>query len=388
MTPTRTTGLFLITLLLAACHQQPQPSANQPPPAQPRIDESGIIHFPAGSPLLERIHVREVSMQRVALEEVVAPGKVEANPNRISRLTLPVAGRVLRVMVGIGDTVTQGQPLFAVESPEVGAAISAFRQAQARLGQAKASLLKAESDQSRIQDLYAGRAVAQKEVVNAQAMLAQAKADVEQAQAASEEGLKRLQIFNLKPNDSTQEITVRAPLPGKVLEIAVAAGEYRTDTSASVMTIADLSNVVMAADVAESDIRLFSIGESVSIRINAYPQEQLTGKVARIADTVDAATRTIPVRVLLPNPNGHFRPEMFGEIHHQENFQTVPLVPAGSIVQSDRRSLAYRERSRGEFEPVPVTFGKQKDGQIPVTSGLKAGDRVVVDGAMLLRGSR
>lgn len=375
-------------ILMSGCGKAPDPQAKQAAPSQPRIDQDGAIHFPADSAQLERIRVQEVTMERVALEEVIAPGKIEANPNRISRVTMPVAGRVLRVMVGIGDTVAQGQPLVAIESPEVGAATSSYRQAQARLGQARASLLKAESDQSRVADLYAGRAAAQKDVVNAQAVLAQAKADVEQSQAASEEALRRLQIFSLKPGDSTQEITVRAPLPGKVLEIAVAAGEYRTDTSTSLMTIADLSSVFMAADVPESQIRLFTVGEGVSIQVAAYPKEEISGHVVRIADVVDAATRTIRVRAMLANPSGRFRPEMFGEIRHLENYQNVPVISAGAIVQSDKRSITFRERSGGIFEPVTVTFGKQKDGRVPVTSGLKAGDRVVVDGTMLLRGSR
>lgn len=380
--------VIVAAVLLVGCNRDDDPVARQPASAEPSVDKSGVIHFPPDSPQLERIRVQEVEMAHVPLEEVIAPGKIEANPNRIARVTLPVAGRVSRVMVGIGDTVTQGQPLFTIDSPEVGAAISSYRQAQARLGQARASLLKAESDHSRVQDLFAGRAVAQKEVVTAQTMLAEAKADVEQAQATSEEALKRLQIFDLKPGDSTQEITVRAPLPGKVLEIAVAAGEYRTDTSAPLVTIADLSNVFMAADVPESVIRLFTVGEAVSIRMAAYPQEEIPGKVIQIADTVDAATRTIRVRAMLPNPAGRFRPEMFGEIRHEENFQTVPIVPAGAVVQSDMRSIVYRERSPGVYEPVTVTFGKQKDGRVPVTAGLKAGDRVVVDGTMLLRGSR
>jgi cobalt-zinc-cadmium efflux system membrane fusion protein len=383
-----TCAAILAIALLGGCSHPPDPQPKQPAPAQPRTDEAGAIHFPPDSPQLRRIQVQEVSVQRVPLEEVIAPGKIEANPNRISRITLPVAGRVLRVMVGIGDSVSQGQPLLTIESPEVGAAISAYRQAQARLGQAKAALLKAESDLTRVQDLYAGRAIAQKEVLNAQAILAQAKADVEQAQAAGDEALRRIQIFNLKPGDSTQEITVRAPLPGKVLEIAVAAGEYRTDTSASLMTIADLGTVFMAADVPESVIRLFTVGEAVAIRIAAYPQEEISGRVVRIADTVDAATRTIRVRAMLSNLAGRFRPEMFGEIRHEENFQIVPVVPAGAIVQSDQRSVAFRMQGPGVFEPVTVTFGKQRDGRVPVTSGLKAGDRIVVDGAMLLRGGR
>lgn len=118
-----------------------------------------------------------------------------------------------------------GQPLLAAESPDVGAAAAAYRRPQA-------SQLKAEAGQSRIRDLYTGRAVAQKEVVNAEAMLAQAKSAVEQAKTTGEEALQRLRIFNLKPDNSVQAVTVRTPLPGKVLDIAVSAGKYRTDTNA------------------------------------------------------------------------------------------------------------------------------------------------------------
>ena len=155
------------SLCWAGCSRAPDPQAKQRRlQLSPGSIDRGAIHLPADSPQLERIRVQEVTMERVALEEVIAPGKIEANPNRISRVTLPVAGRVLRVMVGIGDSVTQGQPLLAIESPEVGAATSAYRQAQARLGQAKAVAARRRNPICPAsQDLYAGRAVAQKEVV-------------------------------------------------------------------------------------------------------------------------------------------------------------------------------------------------------------------------------
>ena len=383
-------GILLLTSCTSGCRRDAAAlDTKRAPTGDPVTDESGVTRFPPGSAQLARIKVQEVRVERIPLEEIIAPGKIEANPNRISRVTLPIPGRVLRVMVGIGDAVSQRQPLLALESPEVGAAISTYRQAQAKIGQAKAALLKAESDLSRVQDLYAGRAIAQKEVVSAQAILAQAKSDLEQAQAAGEESARRLEIFQIKPGGpSSQEVIVPAPLPGKILEISVAAGEYRTDTNAPVLTIADLSTVYMAADVPENAIRLFTVGESVFIRLAAFPQEELQGRVVRIADTVDAATRTIRVRVALPNTSGRFRPEMFGEIRHEENFQTVPIVPAGAVVQSDKRSVVFRERGVGVFEAVSVNFGKQRDGRVPVSSGLKAGDRIVVDGAMLLRGSQ
>src|SRR4029453_9425456 len=87
-------------------------------------------------------------------------------------------------------------------------------------------------------------------------------------------------------------------------------------------------------------------------------------------------------------PQEKFRPEMFGQIRHEETFREVPVVPSGAIVQGDQQTIVYREKAKGVFSPVRVTFGKQDKDFVPVLSGLNAGDRIVTDGAMLLRGSR
>lgn len=377
-------GAVILIVVLAGC-------TRKQPPAEPHLekqiaaDPNGAVHFPPNSPQLSRIKVEVVEMRRQPLDEVVAPGKIEANPNRVARVAMPVAGRVRRVMVGIGDAVREGQPVLSIESPEASTATSNLRQAQARLDEAKAGIAKAEADQSRVKDLYENRAIAQKEVLATQAALAQARSSLEQAQAAREESARHLEILDLKSGEANQTIIVRSPVSGKVLDIAVAAGEYRNDTSAPLLTIADLSTVYMAADVPESQIRLVTRGERVEISLSAYPNEAFTGTVARIADTVDPQTRTIKVRAELKNSDGRFRPEMFGQIRHEETFRNVPVIPAGAVIQSDTQNIVYREKQTGIFEPVVVTFGKQDDGKVPVLSGLRAGDRVVVDGTMLLK---
>jgi cobalt-zinc-cadmium efflux system membrane fusion protein len=299
---------------------------------------------------------------------------------------MPVAGRVVRVMVALGDSVDEGQPLLTIQSPEASSATSTYQQTIARSAEAKATLAKAEADLARVKDLYAGRAIAQKEVVSAEASLAQAKSALEQAKAAQDESVRRLEILGLMPGDTNPMIQVRAPLAGKILELSVASGEYRNDTSAPLMTIADLSGVFMAADVPESQIRLVTRGEIVKITLSAYPDEVFTGTVARIADVVDSQTRTIKVRAALRNPQGRLRPEMFGEIRHEETFRRVPVIPSSAIVQSDHRSVVYREKSTGVYEPVTITFGKQDGERVPVLTGLAEGDRIVIDGGMLLKG--
>ena len=347
---------------------------------------NGEVRLPPDSPQLKRIKVAVVQAARMPLDEVVAPGKIEANPNRISRVVMPVAGRVTRVLAAVGDAVAEGQTLLAIESPEANSATAAFQQTRARLGETKASLAKAEADLSRINDLFAGRAIAQKEVVSAGAALAQAQSAVEQAQAAQDESRRRLDILGIKPGETNPSILVKAPLAGKILDLAVAAGEYRNDTSAPLMTIADLSGVFMAADVPETQIRLVTRGEIVKIALSAYPGEVFSGTVARIADVVDPQTRTIKVRAALNNPQGRLRPEMFGEIRHEETFRRVPVIPASAIVETEKQSVVYREKSPGVYEPVTVTIGKQDGDRVPVLTGIAEGDRVVIDGGMLLRG--
>ena len=372
---------------MAGCEQKPVAAKPEPDERAPqKALPNGEVRLAADSPQLKRIKIAIVKSATLPLDEVVAPGKIESNPNRISRVVMPVAGRVTRVMVAVGDAVTEGQTLLTIDSPDASTATLGNQQAQARVGETKASLAKAEADFSRVKDLYEGRAIAQKEVVSAQAALAQAKSATEQAQAAFDESIRRLEILGIRPGETRPSIQVRAPLAGKILDLAVATGEYRNDTSAPLMTIADLSSVYMAADIPESQIRLVTPGETVKITLSAYPGQVFSGTVARIADVVDPQTRTIKVRALLKNPQGRLRPEMFGEIRHEETFRRVPVLPSSAIVQTDKQSIVYREKAPGVYEPVPVTFGKQDDDRVPVLTGIREGDRVVIDGGMLLKG--
>ena len=383
----RVTLVSAALIVLVGCGEKPGTTKRETAMRVPEAASStGEVRLPANSPQLQRIKVATVQAARVALDEVVAPGKIESNPNRISRVVMPVAGRVTRVMVAVGDAVTEGQPLLTIQSPDASTATSTYQQTLARLGETRATLAKAEADLSRVKDLFAGRAIAQKEVVSAEAALAQAKSAGEQAQATRDESLRRLEILGVKPGETNPTIQVRAPLAGKILDLSVTSGEYRNDTSAPLMTIADLSSVFMAADVPESQIRLVTRGETVKITLSAYPDEVFTGTVARIADVVDPLTRTIKVRAALSNAQGRLRPDMFGEIRHEETFKRVPVIPSSAVVQSDKRSIVYREKSQGVYEPVTITFGKQDGDRVPVLTGLTAGDRIVIDGGMLLKG--
>jgi membrane fusion protein, heavy metal efflux system len=374
-------GVLVLAAAVGACgHAEPSVEAGA------LTWTSGTLTVPADSPMLKQIRREKVADAELATDEVIAPGKIEANPNRISKVVAPVAGRVARVLVAVGDAVRQGQPLFTIESPDADAATSTHLQADAAVTQARATLLKAQADAERTKDLFDHNAVAKKEVLNADSALAQAQAGLDQALASRQQAERRLSVLGLTPRDFTQQVTVRSPLSGKVLELSVVPGEYRNDTSAPVMTIADLSTVWVSSQVPETYIRFIQPREKVEIRLVAYPDETFEGHVAQIADTVDPQTRTVKVHAELDNRRGRFRPEMFGSIHHIESTAKMPVVPAGAVVEGDGHSTVFVESAPGTFQERDVVVGKKAGPRVRIVSGVKAGETVVVDGAMLLSG--
>jgi cobalt-zinc-cadmium efflux system membrane fusion protein len=309
--------------------------------------------------------VAPVQAARFPVGKVEAPGKVEVNPNRISRVLPPVAGRVRQVLAGLGDAVSEGQPLVALESAEAGAALAAYAHDQAQIRQSRSALSKAESDVARLRDLHQHRAAALKDVLAAENELAQAQAGLEQTRAAAEESLHRLQMLGLEAGKHTHEVIVRAPIAGKVLEISVAPGEFRNDSSASLMTVADLHSVWIAAQVPESEIRHIRAGEAVEVELAAYPGEVFHARVRRIADTVDPQTRTVKVQAEIANPSGRLLPEMFGSIRHSHG--------------------EHIKHGPGRFHEQAIRVGERHGNLLPVLEGLETGQRIVVDGGILLR---
>jgi len=376
--------LLLCALCSISCSRKEAVNAAPAAAGEQRLAD-GTVVIPAGSPKLQEIRVEPVKSAAEPFDEVVSPGKIETNPNLVSRVTLPVPGRVASVLVKLGDAVQKGQTVLTLESPDADAAESTYLQAQAALTQARANLNKAEADYGRSADLFEHNAVAKKDVLTAENALAQAKAALEQAQALLDQSGRRLEMLGLKPGSFGQKLTVPAPMSGKILDMAVAAGEYHNDATAPVMTIADLSTVWVASDVPESAIRLIQPGERIDVTLSAYPGETFHGRVTRIADTVDPQTRTVKVRAEMDNSRGRLRPEMFGDIRHTESVRVVPVLPVGAVVQGDGKSMAWVERGAGRFQPVEVKTGERVGDVLPVLKGIREGDRVVVDGAMLLK---
>ena len=278
---------MLSAWLVVGC-QGAAPTAAKTAPAAQVPDKSGVITIPPDSPMLSQIRVAAVTEEELAVDEVVSPAKLEIDPSRLSHVLLPAPGRIVKVHVRLGDAVKAGDVLITLDSPDADAAIADFKQAEADVSAANAAMTKAKSDRERVKGLFEKDAVARKEVDNVEAAFAAARSEVVRAQAERQQAQRKLKLLGITGTSKTgsETIDVLASMSGKVMELRVASGEFHSDTSTPLMTVADLSSVMVSADVAENLIRFIELGEPVQIDLVAFPGETFDATVVRIADTV------------------------------------------------------------------------------------------------------
>jgi Cu(I)/Ag(I) efflux system membrane fusion protein len=184
-----------------------------------------------------------------------------------------------------------------------------------------------------------------------------------------------------KPRD---DLTLRSPLTGTVLTKNAFQGQYVTP-QADLYVVADLSTVWVQAKVYEYELPHVEIGQPATVTVPALPDREFTGKVVFVQQTVEEKTRTVEVRVELPNPGGVLKPDMFAHITIQHTMGKGLLVPDAAVVRTGERDIAYRDEGDGRFVPVAVKVGPLKFGdRFQVLEGLKAGDKVSTSANFLI----
>lgn len=344
-----------------------------------------VVELPAGSPELAEVKVEEIKVVTIPGGIIQAPGRVDVIPTHLSRVALPVPGRVDALLVAMGDDVKAGQPLLRLKSPDAQQALATYRQARAALAQAQSTLAKQESDFDRSKDLFAHEAIAQKELINAQNNYEQAVAAVLSVKATVAQSEQHLAFLGIAANTVDPAVSVVSPRNGKVYDIAVGVGEFRSDTINPVMTIADLSVLWVTCEVPEHLIALVDPGEHLEVAIGAFPDEKFQGKVTRVLDRVDPKTRTVTVICEFPNPQGRFRPEMFCRVRHEDSAKELPVIPAAAVITSGAMTSVFVETGPGRFELRVVELSPESGGRHVVQAGLEPGEKVAVRGVKSLK---
>jgi len=362
-------ALFIFVVAgLYGCGESHKPAADD----ATTIQHSGHrVVVPAGSPLAGRLEV-ETAQLTTFTRQVAAPASVEADPARYARILPPMNGRVLQLYVHPGDAVKRGQELLAIDAPD-------FVGAQTDYARTRSVLAQAERNLTRQEDLAAHGIVGQRDVD-------QARTDRDSAQSDFSRSKQRLVQLGMDP-DKTQlgaPLIVRSPLTGKVLDVTTATGEFRNDPTAVLMTVADLSDIWVTANVQEKDIHYVHKGDPATATFGAYPSEMFRGKVLFVADVLDPETRTAKVRIAYPNMDGRLRPAMFANVT-LKTWDTQELtVPTTALVLIGEKTTVFVRVAANTFEQREVTTGEQQGGRTIIKSGVQAGDKVLIrEGALL-----
>jgi cobalt-zinc-cadmium efflux system membrane fusion protein len=361
--------LFIAILASVGCADTPKKaSADQATAIQ---HQASRIIVPASSPLANRLEVEPVQLTSIA-RQVTAPASVEADPARYARILPPLNGRVLKLFVHPGDSVKKGDELLLLDSPDFGGAQADYARARTVLTQTEHSL-------ERQQDLAAHGIVGQRDVE-------QAKTDRDSALSDFNRTKDRLRLLGMDPDRTTlgSPLIVRSPLTGKVLDIMAATGEFRNDPTAPLMTVADLSDIWVTANVQEKDIHFVHRDDPAVATFAAYPTEIFSGRVLFVADVLDLDTRTAKVRIAYPNRDGRLRPAMFATVTLKTWDSKEMTVPTTALVLSGEKTIVFVQISPRTFEQRQVVTGEQIGQRTVITAGLQIGDEVLIrEGALL-----
>jgi membrane fusion protein, heavy metal efflux system len=306
---------------------------------------------------------------------LAASGKVQFDEGRVGRVLVPLAGPILELRAQVGDLVTKGQTLCVVQSREAALAVGDHIESHK-------DLELAEKTAAMSQDLFDHQAASKIALQQALNDLAKARSRV----TRNEEALRALGLHDEDINAQTSgRVPVVSPLAGSVIERRVIEGQLAQADGTPIFTIADLSTVWVVGDIFERDLQAVAVGDNAAITTTAYP-EPFAGRVTYISAVIDPATRTAKVRLSVANPSGRLKPEMFASIAFGARaHDRVLTVPSRAAFTEDGRTWVYIAEGRGRFVRRAIEVAQEAGDERRVLSGLQAGERVVVDGVLLIR---
>ena len=323
------------------------------------ITSSGVVAIPAVARQL--IGVRSAPVTYASLgQEIRAVGTVGYDERGLTQVTVKTSGWVREVFVdSIGRPVHKGEPLFTLYSPDLLAT----------------------------QDEYLLAVKMQAQL--ATSPLAEVKANAGSLVASSRERLHLWdvtdrQITALERRGSAEPVlTVYAPSSGIVLKREALPGKY-VEPGTTLYEVADLSTVWISADIYESEVAAVRLNQPALVTFAAYPGDTFRGNVSYVYPSLNTETRTVRVRVELPNPGLKLKPGMYGNVTLQTEAVHTLIVPKEAVLETGLRQLVFLDRGQGRYEPASVKLGRRSQDDVEVLEGLKEGDRIVTSANFLL----
>jgi cobalt-zinc-cadmium efflux system membrane fusion protein len=327
---------------------------------------------PVATPITRFLRIEAVGLDARGAA-LVAEAEVTFDEERVAAIIAPVQGRVMRLLAAPGDHVAAGAPLATIYSAEVAGAGAGLSQARINRTAAEQSLRRAER-------LVAEGAGSQRDAVDARTALANARAEEVRAAAV----LQSMGAAGV----GAGTFTLRAPIPGTIVRRALRVGvQARPDAAEPAFLIADLDRVWVLAHLHEAQGAAVRAGDVVEVDVPALPGRRFNSVVDRVAEAVDPNAHTLEVRIRVPNPDHALKPEMFARVTLRTGSAGVAVTPISALITDADGYAVFVEDAPGHFERRHVVVGAEFNGQAQVRAGLRVGERVVVEGALLLDAS-
>ena len=367
-------ALWAIMAMLAGCHE---PGSNAAANSGGANNSNNAELFTVSQDQMS--HVQVLTVQPSTLTRSLRlTGAVAYNGFRTTPVITQVSGPVSRVVVVPGQKVTQGEPMLYVASPD-------YSQLRTNYLKAKAAYALAQKASVRAEDLYEHHAIAEQNLEQAQAAEVQASGDLAAAQAA-------LRVMGVSDPDAlvkappSFEVPVKAPISGLVVEQDVSAGQLIQPGTTQCFMISDVSTVWILVNVYQKDLPYVRVGDQVAIQTDTYP-EAFHGRIAYVAASLDPSTRTMQARIETNNPGEKLKKDMYvvATVNAGEIENAIALPDAAVLRDTENQPFVYAAASANQFGRRSVTLGESLNGQTQITSGLKAGDRVVGNGSLFLQ---
>ena len=356
-------ALFATLLALSGCGKgQGDVLAQEAPPPQQIIPGVDVTLFAVDHP--EQYPIVTATRYE-APSQLIATGVVLPDISRSVPVITLASGRVVDIRARLGDKVQKDQVLLRVRSDDVGMGFDAYRKAIA-------DELLARKQLDRTKDLYEYGAMAQQDLEVAQDNEADAKTTLETT-------TEHLRLLGNDPDKPNGIVDILAPVSGVITdqEVTIAAS-VQAYSSPNPFTISDLTSVWIVCDIYENDMAAVRIGETADIKLNAYPDKMIKGRVSNVGAILDPNIRTAKVRLEVPNPSEFMRPGMFATAtFYSLDKKTYTSVPSSAILHLHDRDWVFLP-TQGKFRRTEVTSGAQlANGMQEILSGLQPGQQVV-----------
>lgn len=360
--------IYIAAFLLPDCSRgRSDAAAEAPPPAQVEREQDGGVFKVDHPEQFALATAGEIDMA----PELRATGTVSPDISRNIPVVSLAAGRVVDIRARLGDVVTRGQLLMEIQSADISQAFSDYRQAVADETLAHTQI-------ERAQQLYDHGAISLNDLQMAQNAEEKGKVAVETTMA-------HLRVLGADVAHPSPIIEVRAPASGVITDQQVTnAAGVQGLASPNLFTISDLSNVWVICDVYENDLPFVRMGEYADIRLAAYPNVVLKGRIGNIASILDPSLRTVKVRLEVHN-QGLLRLGMFvTAMFFGPKKESHAIVPATAVLHLHDRDWVYAPAGDGKFRRIEVTGGKMlPDKMQEVTSGIQPGQQVIANALVL-----